>query len=104
MGNDDPLLAEVAASAVVTAHNHVLRRWLRAGGQGDVEARLDRAFAIVRDTFGLGIGAGQDAQAEPARTPAATVATEGEVLVDGGAYGRPAGRGHADDQQALKER
>lgn len=32
--NDDPLLAEVAASAVVTAHNHVLRRWLRAGGQG----------------------------------------------------------------------
>lgn len=29
-GNDDPLLAEVAASAVVTAHNHVLRRWLRA--------------------------------------------------------------------------
>ena len=34
-GNDDPLLAEVAASAVVTAHNHVLRRWLRAGGQGD---------------------------------------------------------------------
>lgn len=32
--NDDPLLAEVAASAVVTAHNHVLRRWLRAGGKG----------------------------------------------------------------------
>lgn len=31
--NDDPLLAEVAASAVVTAHNHVLRRWLRAGGR-----------------------------------------------------------------------
>ncbi|MFJ3905419.1 TetR family transcriptional regulator [Streptomyces sp. NPDC090025] len=56
-GNDDPLLAEVAASAVVTAHNHVLRRWLRAGGQGDVEGQLDHAFAIVRDTFGSGIGA-----------------------------------------------
>ncbi|MYS70632.1 TetR family transcriptional regulator, partial [Streptomyces sp. SID5926] len=42
--NDDPLLAEVAASAVVTAHNHVLRRWLRADGQGDVEAELDHAF------------------------------------------------------------
>jgi AcrR family transcriptional regulator len=49
---DEPLLAEVAASAVVTAHNHVLRRWLRRGGQGDVEAELDHAFAIVRRTFG----------------------------------------------------
>lgn len=59
VGNDDPLLAEVAASAVVTAHNHVLRRWLRAGGEGDVEAQLDHAFAIVRETFGTGIGAGR---------------------------------------------
>ncbi|NJQ02838.1 TetR family transcriptional regulator [Streptomyces zingiberis] len=56
-GDDDPLLAEVAASAVVTAHNHVLRRWLRGGGEGDVEAQLDRAFAIVRETFGGGIAA-----------------------------------------------
>ncbi|HEY9374211.1 TetR family transcriptional regulator [Streptomyces sp.] len=88
-GNDDPLLAEVAASAVVTAHNHVLRRWLRAGGQGDVEAQLDHAFAIVRETFGSGIGArptaaaaptAQTAPAEPAQ-PAATASTEGGVLV-----------------------
>ncbi|MGW3386326.1 TetR family transcriptional regulator [Streptomyces cinereoruber] len=70
-GNDDPLLAEVAASAVVTAHNHVLRRWLRAGGQGDVEAQLDHAFAIVRETFGSGIGAGRPAPS------AATGATAG---------------------------
>ncbi|SCK44641.1 transcriptional regulator, TetR family [Streptomyces sp. WMMB 714] len=54
---DEPLLAEVAASAVVTAHNHVLRRWLRNGGVGDVEAQLDHAFAIVRKTFGTGFGA-----------------------------------------------
>ncbi|MFF2848975.1 TetR family transcriptional regulator [Streptomyces sp. NPDC058001] len=74
-GNDDPLLAEVAASAVVTAHNHVLRRWLRAGGQGDVETQLDHAFAIVRRTFGTGIGAGQ---ATPA---AATTHARGDVLV-----------------------
>ncbi|MER7044744.1 TetR family transcriptional regulator [Streptomyces jumonjinensis] len=65
VGNDDPLLAEVAASAVVTAHNHVLRRWLRAGGQGDVEAQLDHAFAIVRETFGTGIGAGRSLAVEP---------------------------------------
>ncbi|MBH5337714.1 TetR family transcriptional regulator [Streptomyces pactum] len=77
-GDDDPLLAEVAASAVVTAHNHVLRRWLRAGGQGDVEAQLDHAFAIVRETFGTGIGAGRT---EPGRGPAATVSKDSEVLV-----------------------
>ncbi|GHG04632.1 TetR family transcriptional regulator [Streptomyces hydrogenans] len=85
-GNDDPLLAEVAASAVVTAHNHVLRRWLRAGGQGDVESQLDHAFAIVRETFGTGIGAGRPApspqQTQPSwETPAARVSTSGDVLV-----------------------
>ncbi|MCP3819128.1 TetR family transcriptional regulator [Streptomyces sp. A3M-1-3] len=81
--NDDPLLAEVAASAVVTAHNHVLRRWLRAGGQGDVEAQLDHAFAIVRDTFGTGIGAGRTAgtSAPSASSVPAAVRTEGDVLV-----------------------
>ena len=79
-GNDDPLLAEVAASAVVTAHNHVLRRWLRAGGQGDVESQLDHAFAIVRDTFGSGIGAGRAPQGE--RGPAAVATrTSDDVLV-----------------------
>ncbi|QDY79823.1 TetR family transcriptional regulator [Streptomyces qinzhouensis] len=74
-GNDDPLLAEVAASAVVTAHNHVLRRWLRAGGQGDVEGRLDHAFAIVRDTFGTGIMVGRTPGGE---APPALVATVSE--------------------------
>ncbi|MFF9143564.1 TetR family transcriptional regulator [Streptomyces sp. NPDC055051] len=92
-GNDDPLLAEVAASAVVTAHNHVLRRWLRAGGQGDVETQLDHAFAIVRETFGTGIGAGRPAPSsaqpvpagqpdrEPAAEPPARVAASGDVVV-----------------------
>ncbi len=77
-GDDDPLLAEVAASAVVTAHNHVLRRWLRAGAEGDVEAQLDHAFEIVRETFGAGIGAGRGTTGEQ---PAASVSREGEVLV-----------------------
>ncbi|SEC08359.1 TetR family transcriptional regulator [Streptomyces sp. TLI_105] len=88
-GNDDPLLAEVAASAVVTAHNHVLRRWLRAGGEGDVEAQLDHAFAIVRETFGSGIGARPAAAgsttaapAEPTpEAPVATASTTGDVVV-----------------------
>ncbi|WP_207957511.1 TetR family transcriptional regulator [Streptomyces sp. YIM 98790] len=71
---DEPLLAEVAASAVVTAHNHVLRRWLRAGGQGDVEGELDRAFAVVRRAFG-------DLPVISGRPPRPAGTAEGEVLV-----------------------
>lgn len=74
-GHDDPLLAEVAATAVVAAHNHVLRRWLRAGGEGDVDAQLDHAFEVIRDTFGTGIGVGRQ------RTARAAVAEQGDVLV-----------------------
>ncbi|MDH6113465.1 AcrR family transcriptional regulator [Kitasatospora sp. MAP12-15] len=50
-GDDDSMLAEVSAAAVVAAHNHVLRRWLRAGGRGDVEAQLDHSFDVIRGTF-----------------------------------------------------
>ncbi len=50
-GDDDSMLAEVSAAAVVAAHNHVLRRWLRAGGYGDVEAQLDHSFEVIRGTF-----------------------------------------------------
>lgn len=99
VGDDDPLLAEVAASAVVTAHNHVLRRWLRGGGQGDVETQLDHAFAIVRETFGTGIGAGR------ARTeggPAASARTEGEVLVTVARTDAPLGEVMRAIEKALK--
>ncbi|MEU9603289.1 TetR family transcriptional regulator [Streptomyces sp. NPDC048057] len=89
-GNDDPLLAEVAASAVVTAHNHVLRRWLRAGGKGDVESQLDHAFAIVRDTFGSGIAAG--------RAPAAVETT---VLTSTAAPLAPAGANGKDPHEVV---
>ncbi len=112
-GNDDPLLAEVAASAVVTAHNHVLRRWLRAGGQGDVEAQLDHAFAIVRDTFGSGIGARpaaastqQPAGSPAAATVAATVAvasTEGDVVVAVARTDAPLDEVMRTIQQALRK-
>ncbi|MFE5483245.1 TetR family transcriptional regulator [Streptomyces sp. NPDC056527] len=108
-GNDDPLLAEVAASAVVTAHNHVLRRWLRAGGQGDVEAQLDHAFAIVRETFGTGIGARPAAapQAQPATTgpaaPAAVASTEGDVVVAVARTDAPLDEVMRTIQQALRK-
>ncbi|WP_180929524.1 TetR family transcriptional regulator [Streptomyces sp. AJS327] len=80
-GDDDPLLAEVAASAVVSAHNHVLRRWLRGGAVGDVEAQLDHAFAIVRKTFGTGFGANRPAAGDAEREGAAETERRGEVLV-----------------------
>jgi AcrR family transcriptional regulator len=99
--NDDPLLAEVAASAVVTAHNHVLRRWLRAGGQGDVEAQLDHAFAIVRRTFGSGIGVGRETEQRPAP---ASVGSHGEVLVTVARTDAPLHEVMRTIEQALKER
>jgi hypothetical protein len=101
--NDDPLLAEVAASAVVTAHNHVLRRWLRAGGQGDVEAQLDHAFAIVRRTFGTGIGAGRSGAGAPQPAPAA-VSAQGEVLVTVARTDASLDEVMRTIEQALKER
>ncbi len=100
VGDDDPLLAEVAASAVVTAHNHVLRRWLRSGGEGDVEAQLDHAFAIVRETFGTGIGAGRSGAAD---APAASVRTEDEVLVAVARTDAPLGDVMRAIEKALKK-
>ena len=70
-GDADPLLAEVAAAAVVAAHNHVLRRWLRAGGQGDVEGQLNHAFGVIRETFGADLAAGRR-RTSPAVTAEAT--------------------------------
>ncbi len=102
--NDDPLLAEVAASAVVTAHNHVLRRWLRAGGQGDVETQLDHAFAIVRKTFGTGIGAGRTTASQPAPASAAAVSRRGEVLVTVARTDAPLDEVMRTIEEALKER
>jgi AcrR family transcriptional regulator len=52
---DEPegaLWAEVAGSAVVAAHNHVLRQWLKAGGRGDALGKADRAFRYIRETMG----------------------------------------------------
>ena len=78
-GDDDPLLAEVAASAVVAAHNHVLRRWLRADGKGDVEGQLNHAFDVIKATFGTGIGAARIPYR--GRTTPARVSRQGEVVV-----------------------
>lgn len=43
---DGPLRAELVASSVVIAHNHVLRRWLR-GESDDPEALLEQALGLA---------------------------------------------------------
>lgn len=48
------LQAELMASTVVTAHNHVLRHWLRDQGRHDAFAALDAAFAQVQTLFAEG--------------------------------------------------
>lgn len=44
---DGTLRADVIAAAVVAAHNHALRAWLRSNGQGDAAAEMDRALDYV---------------------------------------------------------
>ncbi|MFB6889837.1 TetR family transcriptional regulator [Kitasatospora sp. NPDC056327] len=92
-GEDDSMLAEVSAAAVVAAHNHVLRRWLRAGGRGDVEEQLDHSFEVIRRTFwaasapgarrrGALVAPGASATgAEPATASGPSAGPGGEVLI-----------------------
>ncbi len=44
-------LAEVAASAIVAAHNHELRSWLQSGAEGDPFPALETAFDWVVSRF-----------------------------------------------------
>lgn len=95
-GDDDSMLAEVSAAAVVAAHNHVLRRWLRAGGHGDVEAQLEHSFEVIRGTFWAtaprgvrrrgtlvapGATEGAEGALEPLATSALSATPGGEVVI-----------------------
>jgi hypothetical protein len=53
---------EVAAAAVVAAHNQVLRQWLRRGGTGDPHARMDEALRSVSDLLGPWLAEGRAAE------------------------------------------
>ncbi|MCM1946337.1 TetR/AcrR family transcriptional regulator [Streptomyces sp. G2] len=63
---DGTLRANVAAAAVVAAHNHALRHWLRSGGEGDPLDEVDRALEFVRATWSpdAAVSAAGDAPAE----------------------------------------
>lgn len=47
---DGALRAEITANAVITAHNHVLRRWLR-GGTSDLVHDFERAMPFALRTL-----------------------------------------------------
>ena len=57
LGEPAPLWAELMAAAVVAAHNHVLRRWLR-GESPDPVREVDAAMRQVIDLFTLSGGDG----------------------------------------------
>ncbi|GAA3742933.1 AcrR family transcriptional regulator [Spinactinospora alkalitolerans] len=49
------LAAEALAAAVIAAHNHVLRSWLKNPGQDLPAGRLDEALAFVTEEMGRGL-------------------------------------------------
>ncbi|MBA0052393.1 TetR family transcriptional regulator [Streptomyces sp. AJS327] len=91
---DGALRAEVVAASVVAAHNNGLRSWLRSGGEGDAEAAVDRALALVIETWsgtdrppvaglraGEGAGAVTDATGEGSRAGSGSGVADEEVVV-----------------------
>ena len=62
------LAAEAVAAAVIAAHNHVLRSWLRAPERPVPWDRLDAAMALVTEGLGATLrGGAPPAGREPAR-------------------------------------
>jgi AcrR family transcriptional regulator len=63
-----PLRAEVMAAAVVAAHNHVLRRWLR-GQSPDPVAEVDQAMRQVMEIFSTAPSAASTAPSTASTAP-----------------------------------
>ncbi|MGW5158189.1 TetR/AcrR family transcriptional regulator [Nonomuraea wenchangensis] len=70
---------EVAAAAVVAAHNHVLRAWLRTGAQGDVRAQFDAAMTEVTTALRPWVE-GQAVGDEPSSEVVVVLAVKGTPL------------------------
>jgi len=77
------LRAAVAAAAVVAAHNHVLREWLRSGAEIDALGRLRAALRVVRrglaESWEGGAADGEDVVVGVVRTGAASAAVLKQV-------------------------
>lgn len=68
-----PLRAELMAAGIVTAHNVVLRQWLR-GELGDAESALDQAITMVLEQSAAGRSTSTSVVIVESTAPAAVVA------------------------------
>jgi AcrR family transcriptional regulator len=78
---DGSLRAELMASAVVTAHNHVLRAWLR-GETADPEGDLDRAMSVVIDQASRGDALTSVVVVQTSRSPESVADRVRQALAD----------------------
>jgi AcrR family transcriptional regulator len=78
---DAVLRADTAAAAVVAAHNHVLRMWLRAEGRGDPLTDLDQTFAWVQGLLEPCTGPGDEETGGAGSVPVVHRRGEGMDLV-----------------------
>jgi AcrR family transcriptional regulator len=74
---DGSLRGEVVAAAVVAAHNHTLRSWLRSGGGTDIEAATGQALELVVEAWSEQAGAGPRGPREPEEELVVMVARRG---------------------------
>ena len=91
---DAALRAEVGASAVIAAHNQVLREWLQGRGEGDPMPALDAALAWVCATFDHGSAQhdGNVAVAAPGNGMVHGPAVPCDAVIGGSPIGAGAGR------------
>jgi AcrR family transcriptional regulator len=73
---DGDLRADVVSAAVVAAHNHALRGWLRSDGQGDPTELVEHALEWVRATYADDVPSAPRA-AEPEEDVVVVVARRG---------------------------
>ena len=90
-----PLRAELMAAAVVAAHNHVLRRWLR-GESPDPMAEVDLALRQVIDLFTTAGETPRPAPTGPRSSPSAPARTSRRCC-------RPCGDSLITSPTALRE-
>lgn len=95
---DGDLRASVAAAAIVAAHNHVLREWLKSGGAVDAHVLLRQALCRVRAAVSTSWDDADDHAPHTSRAEGG-----GEVVVGVVRTGASAGAVMKHLEEALRE-